>query len=45
MLDPDPTKRVSARAALNHQAFRNRKYSKCSILIKKTPKSIEKINT
>ncbi|CAD8064609.1 unnamed protein product [Paramecium sonneborni] len=45
MLEPDSSKRISARAALNHQVFRNHRTSKCTILIKKTPKSIDKIST
>ncbi|CAD8076130.1 unnamed protein product [Paramecium sonneborni] len=44
MLEPDSTKRISAKAALNHQVFRNQRGSKCTILIKKTPKSIDKIS-
>ncbi|CAK68874.1 unnamed protein product (macronuclear) [Paramecium tetraurelia] len=43
MLEPDNIKRISARAALNHQVFRNKRTSKCTIMIKKTPRSIDKI--
>ncbi|CAD8160125.1 unnamed protein product [Paramecium pentaurelia] len=45
MLESDNTKRISVRAALNHQVFRNYRASKCTIIIKKTPKSIDKIST
>ncbi|CAD8074708.1 unnamed protein product [Paramecium sonneborni] len=43
MLELDPYKRISAKAALNHQAFRNFKTNKFSLILNKTPKCNDKI--
>lgn len=43
MLEAEHTKRISARAALSHPAFRNHRGSRVSIMVKKTPRSIDKV--
>ncbi|CAD8145586.1 unnamed protein product [Paramecium octaurelia] len=43
MLELDPSKRTSAKVALNHQVFRNCKATKLSLIMNKTPRGNEKI--
>lgn len=43
MLELDPSKRISAKFALNHKVFRNVKAYKLSLIMNKSPKSNEKI--